>query len=165
MPDSLQPHRLQHSSIIYPSPSPGICSNSCSLSWWCHPTISSSIAPFSSCPQSFPAWGSFPMISSLHQVDKVLELQLQHQSFQWIFRLDFLKDWLVWSPCCRRDSHESSPALQLESISSSALSILYDPTLASIHNNWKTIDLTIWTFVLSKNQLTSRNVLVMVIKK
>ena len=44
-----------------PSLSPGVCSNSCPLSWWCHPTISSSVTPFSSCPQSFPASGSFPM--------------------------------------------------------------------------------------------------------
>ena len=51
---------------------------------------SSSAAPFSSCSQSFPASGSFPTISSLHQLAKVLELQLQHQSFQWIFRVDFL---------------------------------------------------------------------------
>ena len=59
--DSLQPHRLQHSRFPCPSPSPGACSNSCPLSQWCHPTISSSVVPFSSCPQSFPASGSFQM--------------------------------------------------------------------------------------------------------
>ena len=53
--------------------SPGICSNSCSLSQWCHPTISSSIVPFSSCPQSFPASGSFPMSWLLALDDKALE--------------------------------------------------------------------------------------------
>ena len=57
---------------------------------WCHPTISPSIIPFSSCLQSFPASGFFQGVSSLHQVAKVLEFQLQHQSFQWIFRTDFL---------------------------------------------------------------------------
>ena len=56
----------------------------------CHPTISSSVAPFSSCPQSFPVSESFPMSRSSHQVAKVLELQLQHQSFQWVFRVDLL---------------------------------------------------------------------------
>ena len=61
MSASLWPHGLQHSKLPWPSPSPGICSNSSSLSWWCHPTTSSSVAPFSSCPQSFPASGSFPM--------------------------------------------------------------------------------------------------------
>ena len=66
------------------------CSNSCPLSQWCHPTISSSVAHFSSCPESFPTSGSFPRVSSSHQVAKELELQLQHQSFQWIVRVDFL---------------------------------------------------------------------------
>ena len=57
---------------------------------WCHPAVSSSVALFSFCPQSFPTSGSFQWISSLHQVAKVLELQLQHQPFQWIFRTDFI---------------------------------------------------------------------------
>ena len=60
---------------------------------------------------------------------KVLELKLQHQSFQWIFRTDFLYHWLVWSPCSPRDSQESSPAPQFKNINSSALSFLYSPTL------------------------------------
>ena len=71
--------------------------------------------------------GLFQWIGSLHQEAKILELQLQHWSFKLIFRVDFLYDWLVWF-CCPRDSQESSPA-QFESISSSALSLLYDPTL------------------------------------
>ena len=59
--DSLRPHGLQHARPPCPSPTPGAYSNSCPLSWWCHPTISASVAPFSSCLQSFPASGSFPM--------------------------------------------------------------------------------------------------------
>ena len=59
--DSLQPHGMQHTRLPCPSASPGACSNSCQLSWWCHPTISSSVVSFSSCLQSFPASGSFPM--------------------------------------------------------------------------------------------------------
>ena len=55
MSDSLQPHGLQHARPPCPSPTPGVHTNSCPLSWWCHPTISSSVTPFS-CPQSFPAW-------------------------------------------------------------------------------------------------------------
>ena len=54
----------------------------------------------------------FQWVSSSHQVAKVLEIQLQPQSFQWIFRTDFLYDWLVWSPCSPRDSQESSPTPQ-----------------------------------------------------
>ena len=61
MSNSLQPHELQHARLPCPSLSPVACSNSCPLSWWCHLTISSSVAPFSSCPQSFPASGSFPI--------------------------------------------------------------------------------------------------------
>ena len=59
MSDSLQPHGLKHASLPCPSPTPGACSNSCSLSQWCHPTISSSVIPFSFRLQSFPAPGSF----------------------------------------------------------------------------------------------------------
>ena len=59
--NSLRPHGLQHTRLAWPSLSPRVCSNSCQLSQWCYPTISSSVAPFSSCPQSFPESGSFPM--------------------------------------------------------------------------------------------------------
>ena len=62
MSDSLRPHGLQHTRFPCPSLSPGVCSDSCPLSPWCHPTISSSVVPFFSCPQSFPASGSFQMI-------------------------------------------------------------------------------------------------------
>ena len=61
MLDSFRPHGLQHARAPCPSPTPGVYSNSCPLSGWCHPTISSSVIPFSSCLQSFPASGSFPM--------------------------------------------------------------------------------------------------------
>ena len=76
--------------------------------------------------------GLFQWVGSLHQVTKVLKLQLLYQSFQWIFRVDFLKDWMAWSLCCPRDSQESSPAPQFESINSLVLSLLYGPTLTSI---------------------------------
>ena len=59
--DSLRPHESQHARSPCPSPTPGVHSNSCPLSWWCHPAISSSVIPFSSCSQSLPASGSFPM--------------------------------------------------------------------------------------------------------
>ena len=59
--DSLRPHELQHARHPCSSPTPGVHSNLCPLSWWCHPPISSSVIPFSSCLQSFPASGSFPM--------------------------------------------------------------------------------------------------------
>ena len=148
MSDSLQPHGLQPgfpvlhhllelaqihvlwvSDAIQPS----------------HPLSSPSSPVFSlSQHQGLLQW-----ISSLDQVVKVLELQLQHQSFQWIFRADFLEDWLLWSPCSPRDSQESSPIPQFKSINSSVLIFLYSPTLTSIHEKpyGKTIALTRWTFV------------------
>ena len=64
MSNSSQPHGLQHARLPCPSPTPGACSNSCPSSWWCHPTILSSVIPFSSCLQSFPASGSFQWVSS-----------------------------------------------------------------------------------------------------
>ena len=73
--------------------------------------------------------GLFQWVSSSHQVARVLELHLQHQSFQWIFRIDFFLDWLVWSPCSPRDSQESSSTPQIKSFSSSVLSFLYGPAL------------------------------------
>ena len=120
-----------------PSLSLGACSNSCPSSLWCRPNISSLVVPFSSCLQSFLASGSFPMSWLFTLGARVLELQLQHQSFQWIFRIDFLEDWLVWSSCSPRNSQKSPPAPQFKSISSSALSLPYDPTLISIHDYWK----------------------------
>ena len=96
------------------------------------PAISSSVIPFSFSPQSFPASGSFQWVSS-NQVAKLLKLQLHHQSFQWIFRTDFLYDWLVGSSCSPGDSQESSPTPQFKSINSSSLSFLYGLTLTSIH--------------------------------
>ena len=86
--DFLQPHGLQHTRLPCPSPTPRTCSNSCPLSLWCHPTISSSVIPFSSHLNLSQHQGLYQWVSSSHQVAKVLKLQ--HQSFQWIFRVDFL---------------------------------------------------------------------------
>ena len=81
--------------------------------------------------------GLFQWVGSSHQVAKVLELQLQHQSFQWIFMTDFLYDGLIGSPCCPRDSQESSPTPQFKSINSLVLSLLYGPSLTYKHDYWK----------------------------
>ena len=81
--------------------------------------------------------GLFKWVSSFHQLAKVLEFQLQHQSFQWTPRTDLLQNGLVGAPCSPRDSQESSPIPQFKSINSSALNFLYCPTLTSIHDYWK----------------------------
>ena len=104
--DSLPHHGLQHTRPLCLSPTPRVYSNSCPLSWWCHQPshlLSPSLPTFNlSQNQSLFKW-----VSSSHQVAKVLEFQLQHQSFQRRFKTDFLQDGLVGSPCCPRDSQES----------------------------------------------------------
>ena len=136
--DSLQPHGLQHARFPCPSPPPGACSNSCPLSWWCHLTMSSSVIP------SPPAFNLsqhqclLKWVSSSHQVAKILEFQLQHQSFQWTFRTAFLQDWLVGSPCSPRRVFSrvfSNTTVQKHQLQT--LNFLYSSTLTSIHDYWK----------------------------
>ena len=137
VPNSLRPHGVQHARISSPSPTPRAYSNSCPSSQWRHPTIS----PLSS--SSPPAFnlsqhqGLFQLVSSSCQEAKVLELQHQHQSFQWMFSIDFLLDWLAWFSCYPRDPQESSPTPQFKSINSSVLSLPYGPTLTFVQNYWK----------------------------
>ena len=117
LPKPTQTHVHQVSDTIQPSPS-----------------LSSPSPPALNLSQH---QGLFQWLDSLQQVAKILEFQLQHQSFQCIFRTDFLWDGLVGSPCSPRDSQESSPTPQFKSINSSVLSFLYSPTLTSIHDYWK----------------------------
>ena len=96
-------------------------------------TISSSDAPsFAFLPQSCKHQGLFQWINTLHQMTKILELQLQHQSFQWSFRVGFPYYWLVSSPCSPRNSQKSSLTPLFKNIYSLILSLLYGPTLTSI---------------------------------
>ena len=131
---------LQH--FLCPPLSPGVCSDSCQLNWWCYLTILFSATQLLLCLQSFPAQGLLQWVCPLHQVAKILELQ--QQFFQWIFRVDFLQDWLVWSPCSSRDFQEYSLAPQFGSINSSVLSLLYCPNLTSIHDCWKNRSFNLW---------------------
>ena len=87
---TLRPDESQHTRPPCPSQTPRVYSNTCPSSRWCPPTISSSVIPFSSCPQSLPASGFFQWVNSSHEVAKVLEFRLQHQSFQWMPRTDLL---------------------------------------------------------------------------
>ena len=126
MPDSLQPHGLQHTRPPCPLPTPRACSNSGPSSWWCHPTISSSVISFSSCFQSFPASGTFLRIR-----------WPKYWSFSFSISPSNEYSGLVGSLCSSSDSQESSPTPQFKSINLSALSFLYVPTLTSIHDYWK----------------------------
>ena len=134
--DSLRPHESQHARPPCPSPSPGVHSDSRPSSWWGHPAISSSVILFSSCPQSFPASGCFPMnqffASGGQSIGVSASTSVLPMNTQGWFPLG-----LVWSPCCPRESQESSPTPQFEIINSSALSLLYGPTVTSIHDYWK----------------------------
>ena len=133
MSDSLWPHGQQHTRPPCSSPTPGAYSNTCPLSRWCHPTISSSVVPFSSCLQSFPASGSFPM----------------SQLFAWggqsntvsasasVFPMN-IQDWfpLGWTGLISLQSKGLSRVFSystVQKLNSLVLSLLYGPTLTSIH--------------------------------
>ena len=137
MSDALWCRVLEYARLSCPLLPPWACSNSCPLSQWCCPTISSSVIPFSFCPQSFQASGSFPVSWLFTAGGQNIEVSASGSSFQWIFRVNFIEDWLVWFPCSLRDSQESSPAPQFKSPISSVLSLLYVPNLTSVHNYWK----------------------------
>ena len=136
VPGSLQHHELQHARPPCPSPTPKV-----------HPThvhwVGDAIQPshplssFSTSLNLSQHQGLFKWVSTLHQVAKVLEFQLQNQSFQRTPGTDLLQDGLVGSSCRPRDSQESSPTSQFKSINSLVLSLLYNPTLISIHDHWK----------------------------
>ena len=139
MSDSLWPHGLQHAMPSCASLTPKAYWNSCPSSQWCHWTISFSVVPFSSCLQSFPALRSFPLSQFFAWVAKVLEFQLQHQSFQWIFRVDFLWDWLIWYPCIQgtlKSLLEHCCSKGHQTINSLAL-IFFIVQLTSIHDYQK----------------------------
>ena len=129
--DSLWPHGLQHTRLPCPSPSPGVAQIHIH---WVGDAIQPS-HPLSS--PSPPTFSLFQWVSSSHEVTKLLEFQLQHQCFQWIFRIDFLYDGLVGTPHNPRVSQESSPTPEFERINFSVLSFLYGPALTSVHDHWK----------------------------
>ena len=110
--DSLRPHGLPHARPPCPSPIPRVYSNSCPLSRWCHPTISSSVVPSPPAFHLSQHQGLFKWVSSLQQVAKVLEFQLQHQSFEWthnnccytLYIFVQLINTLVWFPLAQKNS-------------------------------------------------------------
>ena len=129
-------HRLQHARLTCLSLSPGVCSNSCQLNRWWHQIISSSVALFFSSPQFFLESRSFPASQLFLWDGQSIGASLSTSVLMNIHGR-YLRDWLVWSPWSQRDSQESSPAPQFESINYSALSLLYHPTLTSIHDYWE----------------------------
>ena len=137
MSDSLQPQGRQHARLPYPSPTPGACSNTCPLSQWCHPTISSSVVPFSSCLQSFPAPGSFLMSQFFASDSQIIGISASAS----VLSMN-IQGWIPlgltgFISCCPRDSQESSPEPQFGSTNSLVLSLLYGPTLTFLQDYWK----------------------------
>ena len=134
--ESLRPHEPQHARPLCPSPAPGVHPNPCPLSRWCHPTISSSVFPFSSCPQSFPASGSFPMsqffASGGQRIGISVSASVLPMNIQDWFPLgltgliSLLSKWL--------SRVFSNTTVQKHQFFGAQL---YCPTLTSIHDHWK----------------------------
>ena len=147
MSDSFQPHEPQRDRPPCPSPSPRLYLNPCPLSWWCHPTISSSVIPFSSCLQSAPASESFQM-SQLFTSDgqstgvsasaSVLPMNIQDWS---------PLGWTGWIPLQSKGLSRVFSSTTVQKHQFFVLSFLYSPTLTSIMTTGKTIAFTRWTFV------------------
>ena len=138
MSDSLWSQKLQHARPPCPSPTPGVHPNLCPSSRWCHRTISSPVVPFSSCPQSLPASGSFPMSQLFAWGGQSIGVSAFNisPSSEHPGMISFRMDWLgllaVQGTLKSLLQHHSSKA-------SSALSFLYSPTLTSIHDHWKNV--------------------------
>ena len=137
MSNSLRPHKSQHARPPCPSPSTGVHSNSCPLSQWCHPTISSSVIPFSSYPQSLPASETFPMSQLFSwggQSTRVsaVALFLPKNTQGWS-----PLEWTGWISLQSKGLSRVFSNTTVQSINSSALSLLHSPTLTSIHDHWK----------------------------
>ena len=135
--DSLQPHESQHARPPCPSPTPRAHSNSRPSSRWCHPAVSSSVVPFSSCPQSLPASESFPMSQlftwggqSIGVSASASVLPVNTQDWSPL-------EWTGWITLQSEGLSGVSPTLQFKSINSLVLSFLHSPILTSTHDHWK----------------------------
>ena len=135
--DSLRPHESQHARPPCPSQPPGVYSNSCPLSSWCHPAISSSVVPFSFCPQSLPASGSFPMSQlfawgglsiGVSVLASVLPMNTQDLS---------PSGWTGWISLQSKGLSRVFSNTIAQKHQFSMLSFLHSPTLTSIHDHWK----------------------------
>ena len=138
---TLQPQGLQNAGLPCPSSFPRVCSNSCQLSQWFHPTISSSVVPFSSCLQSFVTLSSFPVNRLLTSGDQSIRASVSTS----VLPMN-MQDWFPLGltgliSLQSKGLSESFLVPQFKSINSSAFSFLYTPNLTSIHDYWKN-----WSF-------------------
>ena len=129
--------QLQHARLPCPSLSPGVCSDSCPLSQWCHPTISSFVIPFSFCPQSFLASGSFPVSWLFTSGGQSISVSASASVFPVNIQDWFPLGWTGWISLLSKGLSRVFSNPQLKNINSSALNLLYGPTLISICDYWK----------------------------
>ena len=137
MSDSLRPHESQHTRPPCPSPTPRVYPKSCPSSRWCHPAISSSVVPFSSCPQSFPASRSFPMSQLFAWGGQSIGVSasasvLPKNTQDW-----FPLEWTGWISLQFKGFSRVFSKPQFKSINSLVLSFLHSSTLTSIRDHWK----------------------------
>ena len=130
--NSLWPHELQHPRPPCPSSTPRVYPNLYPLSWWCHPAISSSVVPFSSCLQSFPASGSFLRSQFFTSGGQSIGVSASASVLPMNIQNWFPSGLTGWISLQSKDSQESSPTPQFKRINSLVLSFLYSPTLTSI---------------------------------
>ena len=134
--DSLWPHESQHIRPPCPSQTPGVYSNSCPSSQWCHPAISSSVVHFSSCPQSLPASRSFPMsqlfIWGAQSIGVSASVSILPMNTQ-----DWSLGWTGWISLQSKGLSRVFSNITVQSINIFVLRFLHSPTLTSIHDHWK----------------------------
>ena len=134
---ALQPHELQHARPPCPSPTPGVYPNSCPLSRWCHPTISFSVVPFSSCPQSFLASGSFQMSQLFTLGGQSIGVSASTSVLPTNTQGWSPLEWTGWISLQSKGLSRVFSNTTVQKHQSSTLSFLYSPTLKSIHDYWK----------------------------
>ena len=135
--DSLWPHESQHARPPCPSPTPRVHSDSRPRNPWCHPAISSSVVPFSSCPQSLPASESFPMCQLFSWRGQSTGVSASASFLPKKFQGWSPLEWTGWISLQSKGLSRVFSDTTVQSISSSALSFLHSPTLTSIHDYWK----------------------------
>ena len=137
MSDSLRPHGLQHARLPCPSPAPGVYPNSCPSSRWCHPTISSSVIPFSSCLQSFPVSGSSPMSQFFASGGQSIGVSASASVLPMNIQDWFPLGWTGWISLPSKGFSRVFSNITVQKHQFLLLSFLYIPTLTSVHEYWK----------------------------
>ena len=137
MSNSLWPHELKHARPPCPSPTPRVYANSCPLSQWCYPTVSSSVIPFSSCPQSFQASGSFQMRQLFASSGQSIGVSASTSTLPMNMQDWFPLGWIGWISLQSKGLSRVFSNTTVQKQNSSVLCFLYSPTLTSIHDYWK----------------------------